>query len=146
MDIAFAFLANYAEFAQDGRLTMVNGDLETLLSTRFPTQPFNLMLAVKLMFPAAECERDYQFRVEISNSQMTQAGGQRAPTRIDIPVRPPRNPAAPQQGMTLGFAIQFLGIVFPRDGEYPVRILLDGVEKKTIPLRVINLQTVRPAG
>jgi len=131
MELTCAMLAAYAELAQDGKLSMISGDLDTVhVVGTFPaTAGTPLYLVVKLVFPANECGQNYQCRIELIRPD---GDILEAPENVITPPAP-----APNFTFTkVGFILVFFGITFPSAGEYRIRVLIDGVEIKSLPLRL----------
>jgi hypothetical protein len=143
MEIAYAFLAHYAEFAADGGLTMVHGDFEVIESPTFPRIVDGVSVAVKLAAEPKEVERDHTVRVEIVGAQAGALEGN--PPRAaaaDATIPRQAGPFPPEvNSLKVTLIVSFVGIIFPAPKEYPVRITVDGVVSKTIPLRVSVMST-----
>jgi hypothetical protein len=129
MDITCAMLASYVEMAQDGRVHIIGGDVDTLRAPvgSFPvTMGTPLFLIVKLMYPEQEANQTYRFKVELVGP-----GG----NTIDLGEHPlPVGPVPPGRAAKVGFIISLQGTTFPAPGQYVLRVLQDRAEIRRLPL------------
>jgi hypothetical protein len=130
MEISFMMLARYAELSQDGKISMLSGDIDTVrVQGNLPLVSGSpLCLIAKLAFPANECGRRYVSRVQL----VTPDGG-----ALDVGERPiDTPPPAPGRLTKVAFVLYMSGLPLPAAGEYAFRLLVDGVEVKRLPLYV----------
>jgi hypothetical protein len=137
MEIAYAYLANYAEFSSDGRLTMVGGDLDAIGSPDFPSRPLNLALAIKATFLPEESGRPHLCRIEIARARNNEPDSEALAPVIMANLDLPRVGADLATGRA-NICGQFTGVVFPVEGDYLVRIWLDDREMRRLPLRLVH--------
>lgn len=135
MRVDYMMLAPYAELSDDGKVSMLSGDLDTLnIRGQFPgITATPLYLTVRLSFPANECGRQY-----ISQVRVVAPDGA---TITETEAKPLDTPAPDQGHMEtkIRFIIAFAGMLIPAPGEYRIQLLVDNVEQKSIPLYVIAL-------
>jgi hypothetical protein len=135
MEVVYAYLANYVEFTQDGGLTMIHGDLESFVSAAFPTTPYNFSLAIKALLSAEEAGRDHALRIEVVRTEKNQGDGEIIQPVLEATMPVP-SVASDSRFARANIVAQFVGVTFPREGQYSVRILVDGEERKRIPLQL----------
>ena len=128
MRVAYAFLAEAAEFNAAARLNCLGGDLEVVEASAFPATHIILCVVVKFIFPVSESGHSKLARLSI-----VYPDGTVVPTRAEI-----RIVCADALGYEphVGVVFEVTKIPFPTPGEYNFRIDLDGTEATRIPLIV----------
>lgn len=135
MRVAYALLANAAEFSPDGKLYLLGGDFDTINANAVPVMfPF-LVIVVKFRFSQAETVNQRTLRVVPLGPN-----GELMRQPIELPIQPPRS-GYPESGM--GVCVHLLNIEFPALGEYIFRVEVDGLEMVQLPLRIRLVQVER---
>jgi hypothetical protein len=135
MEVAFAFLAKYAEFSQDALLTMVGGNIEVFRAATFPYLA-NFSVAARLLFTEEETRQEQRVVVEVVEAELRPPDGGPQPARAEM--RLPASGGAPGQGLAADMVSHFVQVVFPRPGEYRVRLLQGDQERRVISLSVLQ--------
>lgn len=132
MKVAYALLANAAEFTPDGKLYLLGGDIDTINASTLPViYPF-MVIVLKFRFSASESLQPRTLRLVPLGPD-----GQVMRPPMDMPLLPPRA-SSPESG--LGICINLVNADFPVLGEYVFRIEVDGLEVAQLPLRVRLVQ------
>jgi hypothetical protein len=133
-------LANYAEMAPNGLITVVGGTWDTMtvhapLPDDVPEGAVALLsgcVVVRALFHVTETGRDHDFALTV----MDEDGGEVA--RIDGGMHVERQPDLPpgwDQGVNL--VISLSGLPIPRYGQYAISLQLDGQHVGDRPFRVV---------
>jgi hypothetical protein len=69
MKLAYAMLADSAQFTPDGRLWMLGGDIDTLYVRSLPAKHPVLTVVFKVLFAPEEWEQEHKVRIAITNPQ-----------------------------------------------------------------------------
>jgi Family of unknown function (DUF6941) len=134
-------LANYAEIAPSGLITVVGGTWDTMtvhtpLSDDAPEDTVALLtgcVVVRALFHVTETGRDHEFTL----TAMDEDGGEVA--RIDGGLRVERQPDLPpgwDQGVNL--VISLNGMPIPRFGLYSISLQIDGQHVGDRSFRVVD--------
>jgi hypothetical protein len=134
-------LANYAEVAPTGLLTIVGGTWDTM--TVNAPQPdegpegavalLSGVVVVRVLFHVTETGRDHAFALTVMDEDGGQIAGIEGTVQVD---RQPDTPPGWEQGvnMTIGLA----GMPLPRFGLYTISLQLDGQHVGDRPFRVVQ--------
>jgi hypothetical protein len=130
MEIMAATLASFVDLGADGRVAMINGDLDTLrFQADFPaTTVLPVYFYMKFKYPAPESGRAHQCRIELAGP--TGDLLMESEQTLDVPASPAGRPV--KVGSVMAFAV----LTFPAVGEYEFRIIHDGGRVKTLPLYI----------
>ncbi len=136
MEVAFAFLCDYAD-TSGPKLTAVGVGLDTIHAAEVPVRHHAMYAVAAFSFTRAEAERG---RKQVGIHIVDADGVPVMPAiDLDMPVE------APQLGYnyrTNRIALALQGLTFPKFGDYSVSWLVDGMEVRTLPLKVV--QSVPP--
>ena len=136
MEVTFAFLCDYAD-ASGPKLTAVGVGLDTIHAAEAPVRHPVMYAVVAFRFTRAEAQRG---RKQVGIHIVDADGVPVMPAiDLDMPVE------APQPGYnyrTNRIALALQGLTFPKFGDYSVSWLVDGMEVRTLPLKVV--QSVPP--
>jgi len=127
MKVVYALLANYAEFAPDGKLTVVSGDIHEL-SGSFPYIAPPLILVAKIMLAQDECLKEHAFTVDILHPDREITALVQGTAALPKPAKSGRT----KSGFILEVRMQ--GFVFPIPGKYEIQISLDGTVLESVSL------------
>ena len=130
MQLDFAFLANFANHLQDGRLVIFGADIDGMECVGFPALASQLVLVAKFWVFPDEPTDGHRLSIDL-----TKADGQRIPLITDEPleaIRNHRNPDRPSAAQ----AIVNLMMNFQAAGTYLFHLCIDGEEVKAVPFHV----------
>ena len=131
MEVTFAFLCDYAD-TTGPKLTAVGVGLDTIHAAGVPAKHHLMYAVAGFTFTRAETQSGHK-QIGI---YMVDADGVPVMPSIKLDV----SMEAPQSGYgyrTQRVALALQGLTFAKYGDYSVSWLLDGVEVKTLPLRVV---------
>ncbi|MBI4052207.1 MAG: hypothetical protein HY400_06850 [Elusimicrobia bacterium] len=135
MEIDFAVLAEAAE-AVGGKLYMMGGAVDTILSNQVPVIHPRLSLAVRILLSPGEIDRNHHLEVILLDEDGKKLG------QIGTEMLAGRNanvPAGWEQGLLLVF--NFINVQFQKFGHYTLDILGNGSSLKNIPFRLMQSVT-----
>lgn len=127
-DIDFAFLADAAE-AQPGRkFAVLGGGVSRVGGLAFPLRHPHLALVVGLHVAVPELDHEHEVRFVLLRPDGRELSDGAARIRA----------AGPGDGTdaVLTFSVDLWNLVFDAPGDYSLRLLVDGQERKRLPLRV----------
>ena len=138
-EIDYAFLADAAQATPGQKFNVLGGGLDHIGGQTYPLRHPHLALVIGLRVTATELDRAHELRfvlldpdgreVAAASSNLTVHG------RTDARDRP----------VTL--AIDAWNLTFPAPGDYSFRLLVNGSERRRIPLVLVRLPaTDAPAG
>lgn len=130
-DIEFAFLADAAQARPGEKFSVLGGGVTRLGSRQFPFRHPHLALVIALSVTAPETAQEHEIRfvlLDPDGRELAGAGGV-------MQTSPP--PDARDSIVT--FAIDLWNVGFERAGDHSFRLLVDGSERKRLPLVVDRL-------
>ena len=130
-DIEFAFLADAAQARPGEKFSVLGGGITRVGSRQFPFRHPHLALVIALSVTAPETAQEHEVRfvlLDPDGRELAGAGGV-------IRTAPP--PDARDSVVT--FAVDLWNVGFERAGDHSFRILVDGSERKRLPLVVDRL-------
>jgi hypothetical protein len=119
MRLAYAFLADAAEFTPDGKLWVLGGDLDTIRVQEFPHTYPAMALVVKLLLHSDECGYEHQIQVRVDGP----LGERVAEAQINSTVSARTD--YPEEETGLAFVINYQQTSFPGPGTYSFTIIAD---------------------
>jgi hypothetical protein len=130
-EIEYAFLADAAESLPGQKFYVIGGGISQIGGRTFPLRHPHVSLVVGLLVTAPETERQHDLRfvlLDPDGAEVADATGSLvAHSRGD------------GRDATLTFAIDLWNLTFPRPGDYSFRILVNGSERKRLPLIVATM-------
>jgi len=132
-DIEFAFLADAAQARPGEKFSVLGGGVSRLAARTFPFRHPHLALVIALMVTAPEARSEHEVRfllLDPDGRELAGAGGVLRTT-----------PPPDARDSLLTFAVDLWNIGFDRAGDHSFRILVDGSERKRLPLVVDQLPT-----
>ncbi len=131
MEVTFAFLCDYAD-TTGPKLTAVGVGLDTIHAAEVPAKHHLMYAVAGFTFTRAETQSG---RKQIGIHIVDADGVPVMPSiKLDVSME------APQSGYsyrTQRVALALQGLTFAKYGDYSVSWLLDGMEVKTLPLKVV---------
>lgn len=127
-DIEYAFLADAADARPGQKFGVLGGGVSRLGGPQFPLRHPHLALVCGLLVTTPELgtEHDLQFVL------LTPDGGQLSSATAKILANGPQD----GKDSVLTFSLDLWNLSFPVAGDYSIRILVDGSERKRLPLIV----------
>jgi len=127
-DIEYAFLADAADARPGQKFAVIGGGISRLGGPQFPLRHPHLALVCGLLVTAPEhgAEHDLQFVL------LTPQGQQLSNATAKITANAPFE----DRDSILTFSLDMWNLSFPSPGDYSIRILVDGSERKRLPLVV----------
>ncbi len=135
-DIEFAFLADAADARPGHKFAVLGGGVSRLGGPRFPLRHPHLALVVGLLVTTPELGDAHELRFVL----LTPDGGELSSASASIVANGPSD----GRDTLLTFSLDLWNLSFPASGDYSIRILIDGSERKRLPLVVE--QRDQPAG
>src|SRR5512139_2008985 len=130
-DIEFAFLADAAQARPGEKFHVLGGGVSRLASRTFPFRHPHLALVVALSVTAPETGREHEVRFVLLDPDGRELAGAGGVLRA--------GPPPDARDSVLTFAIDLWNVGFERAGDHSFRILVDGSERKRLPLLVSEL-------
>ena len=127
-DIEYAFLADAADAKPGQKFAVIGGGISRLGGQSFPLRHPHLALVVGLLVTAAELGSAHQVRFVV----MGPTGDTLSSADATITANGPGD----GRDTVLTFAVDLWNVVLPTPGEFTIRILVDGSERKRLPLLV----------
>ena len=129
-EIDFAFLADAAETSPGQKFHVIGGGITRIGGRTFPLRHPHLALVVGLLVTAPETEREHELRIVLLDPDGVEVTGATG------------NLVARGHGdgrdSILTFSIDLWNLTFPTPGDYSFRILVNGSERKRLPLLLVG--------
>jgi len=127
-DIEYAFLADAAETQPGQKFHVLGGGVSRIGGRVFPLRHPHLALVLGLLVTAPEVDREHEIRFVL----LDQDGGEVAGATGNIQARGHTD----GRDTVLTFSIDLWNLTFASPGDYSFRILVNGSERKRLPLLV----------
>ena len=128
-EIDFAFLADAAETIPGQKFHVLGGGIARIGGRRFPLRHPHLALVIGLQVTAPETEREHDIRFVLLDPDGAEVAGATG----SLVARSQRD----GRDATLTFSIDLWNLTFPAPGDYSFRILVNGSERKRLPLLLL---------
>jgi hypothetical protein len=125
-DIEYAFLADAADARPGQKFAVIGGGVSRLGGPTFPLRHPHLSLVVGLLVTSPELGREHELRFALLTPDGTELTG--AAARIMA------GGASDARDSVLTFGLDLWNLSFPEPGDYSFRILVNGSERKRLPL------------
>ncbi len=135
-DIEYAFLADAAEARPGHKFAVIGGGVSRLGGPKFPLRHPHLALVCGLLVTSPELGREHELQFVL----LTPDGKRLSNATAKIMASGPGD----GRDSVLTFSLDLWNLSFPEPGDYSIRILVDGSERKRLPLVVEQRQA--PAG
>jgi hypothetical protein len=129
-DIEFAFLADAAEVQPGQKFHVLGGGISRLSGSALPFQHPHLSLVVGLKLTTTERNREHELVFSVTAPDGTQIAGSTGKVVAHGPPDP--------NDVILTVAVDLWNLTFSVTGQYAVRIMVDGSERKRLPLVVVQ--------
>jgi hypothetical protein len=133
-DIDFAFLADAAEAVPGRKFAVLGGGVSRLGGPAFPLRHPHLALVVGLLLTAPETDVEHEVRFVILRPDGRELTSGTAGIKA--------SGSGDGRDMVLTFSIDLWNLVFEVPGDYSCRLLVDGQERKRLPLQVERLEAL----
>jgi hypothetical protein len=135
-DIDFAFLADAAQTVPGQKFHVLGGGVSRIGGRGFPLRHPHLALVVGLRVTSPETEMSHDLRFILLDPD-----GREVASATGSIVAHGQTDA---RDAILTFSIDLWNLTFPAPGDYSVRILVNGSERKRLPLVVLDVPDVPP--
>lgn len=130
-EIDYAFLADAAQTAPGQKFHVIGGGVNQIGGRTFPLRHPHVALVVGLRVTAPETERPHEIRFVLLDPDGREVAGATG----NLVARG----QADARDTTLTFSIDLWNLAFPAPGDYSFRLLVNGSERKRLPLLVTSL-------
>ena len=127
-DIEYAFLADAAEARPGHKFAVIGGGVSRLGGPNFPLRHPHLALVCGLTVTAPEFGAEHDLKFVLLSPEGSQLATANAKVMANGPVD--------GRDSVLTFSLDLWNLSFPAPGDYTIRILVDGSERKRLPLVV----------
>ena len=127
-EIEYAFLADAAETPPGQKFHVLGGGIARIGARAFPFTHPHLAMVVGLLVTAPETEREHEIRFVLLDPD----GGEVAGGMGSLTARGGHD----GRDNILTFSIDLWNVTFPAAGDYSFRILVNGSERKRLPLLI----------
>lgn len=136
-EIEFAFLADAADTTPGEKFNILGGGISRIGGPGFPLRHPHLALVVSLVVTAAELDREHELQFVL----LGPTGREVASATSNLVAQ-----GMPGGGdTTLTFAVDLWNLTFETPGDHTFRILVNGSERKRLPLSVVLSSEPRTA-
>ena len=135
-EIEYAFLADSAEVVPGQKFHVLGGGISRLSGQTLPLSHPHLSIVVGLRLTSAERSREHELGFVLTSPNGEQISGSSG--RVIAHGPPDRN------DVVLNLSVDLWNLTLPVAGEYAVRILVDGSERKRLPLYVAQTRDPQP--
>lgn len=127
-DIEYAFLADAADARPGHKFSVLGGGVSRLGGPEFPLRHPHLAMVVGLLVTAPELDSEHELRFVL----LTPDGQELSSASARITA------SGPSEGRDsiLTFGLDLWNLTFPTPGDYSMRILVNGSERKRLPLLI----------
>jgi hypothetical protein len=130
-DIDFAFLADAAEAVPGRKFAVIGGGVSRVGGPVFPLRHPHLALVIGLAVSAAELDLEHEVRFALLGPDGRELTSGAASIRAGGP--------GDGRDTVVTFGIDLWNLVFEVPGPYSCRLLVDGRERKRLPIQVDRL-------
>jgi hypothetical protein len=130
-DIEFAFLADAADARPGQKFSVLGGGIDRIGGQTFPLQHPHISLVIGLTVTAPELRREHEVKFVLMDMQ-----GKELTTGSANIVAHGENDG---RDSVLTFAVDLWNLTFAVPGDYSFRLLVDGSERKRLPLVISQL-------
>jgi hypothetical protein len=126
--IEYAFLADAADAQPGQKFAVLGGGVSRVGGPHFPLRHPHLALVVGLLLTTPELGTEHELRFVVLGPDRAEISSAGARIRAE----------GPRDGSdaVLTFSLDLWNLTFPTPGAYSIRILVDGSERKRLPLGV----------
>ena len=130
-DIDYAFLADAAQATPGQKFHVLGGGLDHIGGQTYPLRHPHLALVIGLRVTAAEVDRAHELRFVLLDPDGREVAG--ASSSLTV------HGHADARDRPVTLAIDAWNLTFPTPGDYSFRLLVNGSERRRIPLVLVRL-------
>ena len=130
-DIEFAFLADAADARPGAKFSVLGGGVDRIGGQVFPLTHPHLALVIGLIVTTPEMRDEHVIRFLL----LDQRGHEMTSGTANIVAHGEND----GRDTVLTFAVDLWNLTFPLPGDYSFRLLIDGSERKRLPLNITQL-------
>ena len=134
-DIEYAFLADAAEARPGQKFAVIGGGVSRLGGPQFPLRHPHLALVCGLSVTSPELGAEHELQFVL----LTPEGNPLSNATAKVLANGPTD----GRDTVLTFSLDLWNLSFPEAGDYSIRIMIDGSERKRLPL-VVEQREVTP--
>jgi hypothetical protein len=129
-EIEYAFLADAAEAQPGQKFAVLGGGVSRIGGPQFPLRHPHLAMVVGLLLTTPELGAEHDLRFVVLSPDGDEISSAGARIRAE----------GPRDGTdaVLTFSLDLWNLIFPGPGSYSIRILVDGSERKRLPLVIAH--------
>ncbi len=131
-EIEFAFLADAAETLPAHKFHVLGGGVSRIGGRAFPVRHPHVALVIGLAVTSPEFERDHEIRFVLLDPD----GGEIASGSGSVVA----HGTGDGRDTLVTFSVDLWNLTFPVPGDYSVRILINGSERKRLPLVIFQAE------
>jgi len=120
MEVRYLILARYAEFGPDGRLNLIGGDHNRFAAELYPYVHPLLVAAARIIINRQDCDQEHEFSSVILAEDTEELIAEGASGTIPKLMIPPD-----ARNLGTGIILAFKDTIFPREGRYMARLIID---------------------
>ena len=136
-DIEYAFLADAADARPGQKFAVIGGGVSRLGGPQFPLRHPHLALVCGLLVTTTELGKEHELRFVL----LTPDGRQLSTATATILANGPQD----GKDSVLTFSLDLWNLSFPMAGDYSIRIMVDGSERKRLAL-IVEQRDTPPTG
>jgi hypothetical protein len=129
-EIDFAFLADAAETQPGHKFHVLGGGITRIGGRSFPLRHPHLALVVGLLITAPEMAHEHELRIVLLDPDGHEVTGATGSLMA--------RGQADARDAILTFSIDLWNLTFPTPGDYSFRLLVNGSERKRLPLVLVR--------
>jgi hypothetical protein len=131
-EVEYAFLADAAQTGPGQKFHVIGGGVARLGGRQFPLRHPHLSLVVGLLVTAPETDREHELRIVLLDPD----GGEITSATASLRTHPHED----ARDNIVTFSIDLWNLAFPTPGDYSFRLLVNGSERKRLPLVVAGTE------
>jgi hypothetical protein len=136
-EIEFAFLADAAQTRPGEKFHVLGGGIARIGGRTFPLRQPHICLVVGLAVASTELDREHELRIVLLDPDGRELSGATGSLVA--------HGHADGRDELITFSIDLWNVTFPAPGDHSVRILVNGSERKRLPLLLVGAPEARPA-
>src|SRR5260370_41163218 len=133
MELAYVFLAKYADTAPDGTFALIAGGFETAVGATLPITVPAITVVARVLVPPEECGREYNVQVELFTP-----GEAQPRLTANLHLEPRLDANRPDRPVGINCLVGFFALTFAQPGDCEFRLSVDGRPLGRATLSVIR--------
>lgn len=130
MDLSFLLAADYANATVDGKI-YVMGIFSTIQALKFPATHAAMYLAAQLIARPEEYGKAFTLEIRLLDENGTQI--------VSVSANGTAPDGQKARWIPLNNILQLVNVSFPKPGSYEFRVRVNGKEKGTFPIQLIQM-------